>query len=128
MCFPPRKFWSKIQAQNYRIRHGLPRGVQAGFFNIEDWALLGSDAHLAKPLSLDDCIRVAMTNNYDVRSAELDRQLGLNENDFTWITSRIRDVANRHAKGRIVSLLEGGYHLDALARSVEAHVRVLADL
>ena len=55
-------------------------------------------------------------------------QLGLNENDFTWITSRIRDVANRHAKGRIVSLLEGGYHLDALARSVEAHVRVLADL
>jgi acetoin utilization deacetylase AcuC-like enzyme len=55
-------------------------------------------------------------------------QLGLNENDFTWITSRIRDVAQRHAKGRIVSLLEGGYHLDALARSVEAHVRVLADL
>jgi len=55
-------------------------------------------------------------------------QLGLNENDYAWITSRIRDVADRHAQGRIVSLLEGGYNLDALARSVEAHVRVLADL
>ncbi|VTU26445.1 Histone deacetylase-like amidohydrolase [Variovorax sp. PBL-H6] len=55
-------------------------------------------------------------------------QLRLNENDFAWITERIRDVARRHAAGRIVSLLEGGYNLDALATSVEAHVRVLADL
>jgi len=55
-------------------------------------------------------------------------QLGLNENDYAWITERVRDIAQRHAKGRIVSLLEGGYNLDALARSVETHVRVLADL
>jgi len=55
-------------------------------------------------------------------------QLGLTENDFAWITSRIRDVAKRHSRGRIVSKLEGGYNLDALARSVEAHIRVLADL
>ncbi|MET0311710.1 MAG: histone deacetylase family protein [Burkholderiaceae bacterium] len=55
-------------------------------------------------------------------------QLGLTENDFAWITSRVKDVARRHARGRIVSCLEGGYNLDALARSVEAHVRVLADL
>jgi acetoin utilization deacetylase AcuC-like enzyme len=55
-------------------------------------------------------------------------QLGLNENDFAWITDRIRDVARRHARGRIVSMLEGGYNLDALARSVEAHIRVLAEL
>ena len=55
-------------------------------------------------------------------------QLRLNENDFAWITERFRDVARRHAGGRIVSMLEGGYNLDALAASVEAHVRVLADL
>jgi len=55
-------------------------------------------------------------------------QLRLNENDFAWITGRIVDVARRHSGGRIVSMLEGGYHLDALARSVEAHLRVLADL
>jgi acetoin utilization deacetylase AcuC-like enzyme len=55
-------------------------------------------------------------------------QLGLVEQDYAWITSRLRDVARRHAKGRIVSSLEGGYNLPALARSVEAHLRVLADL
>jgi len=55
-------------------------------------------------------------------------QLGLNEQDYAWITQRIKDVAKRHARGRIVSSLEGGYNLQALARSVEAHIRVLADL
>ncbi|WP_077001428.1 histone deacetylase family protein [Variovorax sp. KK3] len=55
-------------------------------------------------------------------------QLRLNESDFAWMTERIRDVARRHAQGRIVSMLEGGYNLDALAASVEAHVRVLSDL
>ena len=55
-------------------------------------------------------------------------QLRLNEHDFGWITSRVVDVARRHSGGRIVSMLEGGYNLDALARSVEEHLRVLADL
>jgi acetoin utilization deacetylase AcuC-like enzyme len=55
-------------------------------------------------------------------------QLGLVEADYTWMTQQIRAVAKRHAKGRIVSSLEGGYNLDALGRSVEAHVRALADL
>ena len=55
-------------------------------------------------------------------------QLNLNEQDFAWITERIKNVAKRHAKGRIVSSLEGGYNLSALGRSVEAHLRVLADV
>jgi acetoin utilization deacetylase AcuC-like enzyme len=55
-------------------------------------------------------------------------QLGLVEADYAWLTEKICDVAKRHAKGRIVSCLEGGYNLDALARSVHAHVRVLAGL
>ena len=55
-------------------------------------------------------------------------QLGLVEADYVWITRRLKDVAARHSGGRIVSCLEGGYHLDALGRSVEAHVRELADL
>ena len=52
-------------------------------------------------------------------------QLGLVEADYEWITLRIKSVAERHAKGRIVSCLEGGYNLSALARSVAAHLRVL---
>jgi acetoin utilization deacetylase AcuC-like enzyme len=55
-------------------------------------------------------------------------QLGLVEADYTWITEQIMDVARRHARGRIVSCLEGGYNLDALGRSVEAHVRALAQV
>ena len=55
-------------------------------------------------------------------------QLGLIEADYAWITQRLMDVARRHAQGRIVSSLEGGYHLGALARSVAAHLRVLADM
>ena len=55
-------------------------------------------------------------------------QMGLVEQDYAWITDRLKSVAKRHAKGRIVSSLEGGYNLNALARSVEAHIRVLADL
>jgi len=61
------------------------------------------------------------------REDEMGR-LGLVEQDYAWITYRIKDVARRHAKGRIVSVLEGGYALSALARSVEAHIRVLADV
>lgn len=71
---------------------------------------------------------VIVSAGFDAHREDELGQLGLNENDYIWITSRIREVADRHAKGRIVSMLEGGYNLDALARSVEAHVRVLADL
>ena len=55
-------------------------------------------------------------------------QMGLVEADYAWITRQIKAVADRYAHGRIVSCLEGGYNLDALARSAEAHIRALADL
>lgn len=48
------------------------------------------------------------------------------ESDFGFITAQVREVARRHAHGRMVSVLEGGYALDALGRSVVAHVRALA--
>jgi acetoin utilization deacetylase AcuC-like enzyme len=48
------------------------------------------------------------------------------EDDYAWITRRLVEVAERHCGGRIVSCLEGGYHLFHLARSVAAHVRELA--
>ena len=52
--------------------------------------------------------------------------LGLVEADYAWVTQRIVDVARRHCGGRIVSCLEGGYDLSSLARSVAAHLKVLA--
>lgn len=48
------------------------------------------------------------------------------EADYAWVTEQIMDIAERYAQKRIVSVLEGGYDLDALAGSVAAHVRVLS--
>ena len=48
--------------------------------------------------------------------------------DYRWVTQQLRTVAEGHCPGRIVSLLEGGYALDALGRCVELHVRELAGL
>ena len=53
-------------------------------------------------------------------------QMGLVEDDYAWLTKELMALAARHAQGRIVSCLEGGYNLSALARSVAAHLRVLA--
>jgi len=54
--------------------------------------------------------------------------LNLQDNDFVWITRKIMDVADRHAGGRIVSMLEGGYSLPALGRCATAHTRELMGL
>ncbi|WP_397418713.1 histone deacetylase family protein [Phenylobacterium sp.] len=51
----------------------------------------------------------------------------LQAEDFAWATRAIVDVANRHAQGRVVSSLEGGYELSALGRSALAHVAALCD-
>jgi len=54
--------------------------------------------------------------------------LGLVEADYAWVTQKIKDVAGQYASGRIVSVLEGGYELHALGRSVMAHLKVLGGL
>ena len=54
--------------------------------------------------------------------------LGLVESDYAWVTRCIMQVAAQYAKGRVVSTLEGGYNLQALARSVAAHLRSLCEI
>ena len=49
------------------------------------------------------------------------------EADYIWATEKLAEVARTHAKGRIVSMLEGGYNLTALARSVAVHVKTLME-
>jgi acetoin utilization deacetylase AcuC-like enzyme len=51
--------------------------------------------------------------------------LRLVESDYAWVTQQLRDAATRYAGGRIVSMLEGGYNLRALSRSVVAHLEQL---
>jgi acetoin utilization deacetylase AcuC-like enzyme len=54
--------------------------------------------------------------------------LALRENDYFWVTETLKDIAKRHANGRIVSALEGGYALHALGRSVMNHIKSLSEL
>lgn len=54
--------------------------------------------------------------------------VSLVDNDFKWVTEQLVQIADASAKGRIVSVLEGGYELNSLARCVEAHLRVLMGL
>ena len=69
---------------------------------------------------------VFISAGFDAHREDELGQLGLVEADYEWITQRIKGVAERHSQGRIVSCLEGGYSLAALARSVAVHLRVLA--
>lgn len=54
--------------------------------------------------------------------------LGLVESDYTWVTQRIKAVAERFAGGRVISALEGGYELHALGRSAVCHIKALSGL
>ena len=54
--------------------------------------------------------------------------LGLVEADYAWVSTELMKVAKKHGKGRIVSMLEGGYALSALGRSAVEHIRALAEL
>ncbi len=86
------------------------------------------DAHWIPRLEEHRPEMIFISAGFDAHREDDLGQMGLVEQDYAWITDRVKDVARRHAKGRIVSCLEGGYNLSALGRSVEAHIRVLADL
>ena len=62
---------------------------------------------------------------FDAHELDPLADLCLREDDYAWVTSVLKDLAADYANGRIMSTLEGGYHLSALASSVEAHVSTL---
>ena len=69
---------------------------------------------------------VLISAGFDAHAEDLLGGMALVEADYVWITRQLMDVAGRHSEGRVVSMLEGGYHLSALGRSAVAHVRTLA--
>jgi acetoin utilization deacetylase AcuC-like enzyme len=135
------------------ILSGDPRVLMVGFFQHPFYPYTGADSHAdnmvnlpvpayTRGMEIREMIDMAwmprleafkpemifISAGFDAHREDDLGQLGLNESDYTWITSRVKDIARKYAKGRIVSSLEGGYNLSALGRSVEAHLRVLADL
>jgi len=71
---------------------------------------------------------VFISAGFDAHRDDDMASLGLVESDYAWVTKQIKAVAAAHAEGRIVSTLEGGYNLRALARSVALHIRELAGI
>jgi len=71
---------------------------------------------------------VVFSAGFDAHVEDDMAMLRLSDADYAWVTEQVKAVAERHAQGRMVSMLEGGYALSALGRSVVQHVRVLAGL
>lgn len=99
----------------------LPPGASGGVFRA---GMLGR----VLP-ELDDFAPelVLVSAGFDAHARDPLANLNLTEDDFAWATARLCDLADKHCNGRVVSTLEGGYDLSALASSVKAHVRVLMD-
>ena len=70
---------------------------------------------------------IIISAGFDAHANDPLANLNWTEDDFRWVTEAICDVAEAHAGGRVVSTLEGGYDLDALAASAAAHVQVLME-
>jgi len=71
---------------------------------------------------------VVFSAGFDAHIEDDMAMLRLVDADYAWVTEQVKEVAGRHSGGRIVSMLEGGYALSALGRSVVQHLRVLAGL
>jgi acetoin utilization deacetylase AcuC-like enzyme len=69
---------------------------------------------------------VFVSAGFDAHKEDPLADIRLVEDDYRWVTDFIVAMANQYAQGRIVSTLEGGYNLNALARSVAAHLEALA--
>ncbi len=68
---------------------------------------------------------IVISAGFDAHRDDDLASLGWVESDYCWLTQQLTAVADKHSRGRIVSTLEGGYNLQALARSVGEHVKVL---
>lgn len=70
---------------------------------------------------------IFISAGFDAHARDPLANLGFTEADFAWATAQLCQVADRHCNGRVVSTLEGGYDLTALAVSTAAHVRTLME-
>ncbi len=68
---------------------------------------------------------VVISAGFDAHMRDPLANLNLLEPDFAWVTRKVMEIADTSASGRIVSVLEGGYDLQGLARSAAAHVTAL---
>jgi len=68
---------------------------------------------------------VFVSAGFDAHARDPLASLRFEEADFEWATLRLREIAGEYASGRLISTLEGGYDLEALGNSVQAHAGAL---
>jgi acetoin utilization deacetylase AcuC-like enzyme len=124
---------SFFQDQLYPFSGGVPLGTNMVNLPIPAYTRGGEireliEANWMPRLNAFKPQMIFISAGFDAHREDDLGQLGLVEADYEWITRRLVDVAQQHCDGRIVSCLEGGYALSALARSVAAHLRALADV
>src|SRR5260221_4170288 len=71
---------------------------------------------------------ILFSAGFDAHAEDQLAMLRFGDSDYAWVTEQMKAVAERHASGRMVSMLEGGYSLSALGRCAVQHLRVLAGL
>ncbi len=124
---------SFFQDQLYPFSGGVPLGTNMVNLPIPAYTRGGEireliEANWMPRLEQFKPEMIFISAGFDAHREDELGQLGLVEADYEWITRRLVEVAERHSQRRIVSCLEGGYALSALARSVAAHLRALADV
>ncbi|CAH2600260.1 Histone deacetylase family protein [Rhodovastum atsumiense] len=118
-CFPGTGAASERGVANNIINAPLPPGSTGSDFR-QVW-----DDMLLPALEAFGPDLLIISAGFDAHKLDPLAQLRLETADFRWITERLLQIAGRHCRGRLVSLLEGGYDLDALAAATAAHVRAL---
>ena len=133
--------------QNYQAGKRIPDGsflekICREFSVPPRWLLVGEGGML--PGAGDEAFRVEFSNKvvpaiehyapqaliisagFDAHADDPVGNLDLSDETFSWMTLRMLELAERFTQGRLLSVLEGGYHLDVLGRCVAEHVRLLS--
>jgi len=108
--------------ENQRVNVPLAAGTASADFRA------AIDTHWLPALDAFAPEMILISAGFDAHLEDPLAGLALLDADFAWITDKLMSVADQHANGRVVSMLEGGYSLPALARSATAHVRGLMQL
>ncbi len=118
-CFPARARWVSVAPTTPSSTCRLRAGDDSGIFREKfEKGILARLSAFAPDL-------IVISAGFDAHRLDPLASVELDEADFGWATRKLMENADKHAGGRIVSVLEGGYSLDGLARSVTAHMDAL---
>jgi acetoin utilization deacetylase AcuC-like enzyme len=131
--YQPKVFYASSHEMPHYPGTGQP--WETGVGNIVNVPLAAGDTGVEFRKKYDSIILPALdafkpqllliSAGFDAHQDDPLASINLVEDDFRWVTQALMDCAGRHCKGRIVSVLEGGYNLKALAASVALHVKAL---